>query len=141
MSATWQYVSCLLNETKHALQVQQLAFGRFCLGKTWPVRQLENCPRFRIEIRPTTLGGLEVGIGVKVGLDVEFGVRVWRLTLTFNPRRATVMTHTHTKAKGHSVEKLERKWMDGWMDVIALPPMLMESVTTEHSSSSSWLLG
>jgi len=51
--------------------------------------QLEMCPHLRIKVRPTTLG---FGVGI--------GVRIREFTLTFNPRRATVMTHTHAKCQG-----------------------------------------
>ena len=45
------------------------------------------------------------------------GVRV-RVDLTFNPRRAMVMTYTHAKSqvKRQSVQKIECKRMDGRMD-------------------------
>jgi len=57
----------------------------------------KKCPQLRIEVRLTALGlGFEVedwemGIG---SLGLGLGIGVSRLTLTFNPRRAMVMTHT-----------------------------------------------
>jgi len=35
------------------------------------------------------------------------------------------------KVKGHSVQMLEWKRTDGWMEAIALPPVLMWSVTCD----------
>ena len=46
------------------------------------------------------------------------------LTFSFNPQRATVVTHTHAKDQGQrSVGSKDR-----WTEAIALPPMLMQSV-------------
>jgi len=66
----------------------------------------------------------------------------WCLTLTcdlqFQPLRAMVVTHTLAKDQGHrSVGLKDREETDGrtdeqtdrWMEAIALPPMLMRSVT------------
>jgi len=74
-----------------------------------------NWPGLRIKVRPTTSGfGVE---GKRFWLQLRIGVR-FGLTLTFSPRRAMVMTHTH--AKGQSVQKIKWKQMDGG-DYISSP--------------------
>jgi len=85
--------------------------------------RLKNCSRLRIEVRPTVLG---FGIGVRVDLDL------WPWPLTFNPRRAMVITHTHAIGRAQrSVGSIDRveidRQMDGQTEAIALPPVLASS--------------
>ena len=64
--------------------------------------QLEKVSWLRIEVRPTALH--------PYSLDIDLWP--WHLTLTFNPKRAMVMTPSHTRKlmfKGQSVQKMEWK--------------------------------
>ena len=45
-----------------------------------------------------------------------------------------VVTHTHAKDQGQSVQKIEWKQTDGWKEAIALPPVLTRSIIKTNIS-------
>jgi len=69
--------------------------------------KLENCPRLRIEVRPTAL-------------SFNIDPLPWLLTLTFNFMRSMVMTHTQAKDKSQrSLGSKVRMEIDGQTEAIA----------------------
>ena len=90
-----------------------------CLSVYGSISLLVNCPQSRIEVRLTALW-LVLG-----------------LTLTFNPGRAVVMTHTYASSRFKN-----RVETDGRTQAIALLPMLKWSVkiTWLNFTNFLWLL-
>jgi len=105
-----RYVFCCFHDATFTLLNSKVSSHRHARC------ELENCPRLRIEVPPPVLWPLT--------LTFEW---FWHVTLTFNPRRAMIMTHTHVKGQGQrSLGSKVRLETDGRTDVgdCIIPPVL-----------------